>query len=58
MKTSTILIAVGALLALVHYAFTLLFSNRILNMKLGEFGAMALYITSRVLLVFGFQLAL
>ncbi len=56
--TGTLLIAAGSFLALAHYTFSLLFSQRILTMKLGAFWTMALYISSRVMLVFGFQLAL
>ncbi len=58
MGTGTLLLAIGALLTIIYYTFTLTISKKTISIKYGAFGSMALFITSRILLVFGFQLAI
>lgn len=57
-STATVFIALGAFLAFFHCIFELYLSVTRKNIKLGAFEAMIIYIFSRVLLVFGSQLAL
>jgi hypothetical protein len=58
LSTGTSMLALGALLTIVYYIFTLIISKKTKTLKFGSFDIMALFMASRILLVFGFQLTL
>jgi len=57
-QAATVFLGLGAVLSFIHNVFTLKVSTSQKLVKLGTFEAMIIYIFSRVLLVFGSQLAL